>query len=108
MIRDGVIILDESPTKGPKRSFPTSSTVKLEPLHDISNISRTDGQERPTKKVKLESGFVTGSSSELVRLKHEDEVEEEELAAAQEVARLLKLRRERRARIAALEADNGE
>ncbi|CZR59022.1 uncharacterized protein PAC_08914 [Phialocephala subalpina] len=101
----GKLVVQKLPTK-------SQTTIKNEPEEPSSiphNIPATRGQskeERPAKRVKLESDVALPSietDSELLRLKEEDELEEEELAVAQRVAQLIRKRNERKAKIAALE-----
>jgi hypothetical protein len=61
----------------------------------------------PVKKVKLEPGLEStggGEDKELLRLKEEDERQEQELQVMQRMADIFRQRNERKSRISALEA----
>ncbi len=128
-----VIVLDDSdddvpPPRGAKRAAPGSiptaqPTIKPETIDLEASHSPIPSESPLAKKIKLEPetktqmGIPTTSEvspeppqieedPELLRLREENEREEEELAAAQRVADLIKKRNERKARIATLEARN--
>jgi hypothetical protein len=79
--------------------------IKLEPNDAGSGLVRLNSikqEEEPlTKRVKPNSVPV---DNELLRLREEDEREEEELLAAQRVAELIRKRNERKAKMAEIEA----
>jgi hypothetical protein len=113
-----IIILDDTPPRGSKRTAANISTSaalisKAEPV-DLENVpaaawsNTLSGSEGGiSKKAKLEQGTESrecDENKELLRLKEEDERQEEELQVIQRMAEMLRQRNERKARIAALEA----
>jgi hypothetical protein len=80
--------------------------IKSEPTDlfsdtSVSGITIKQEKELLTKRAKVDAALVT---AELLRLREEDEREEEELLAAQRVADLIRKRNQRKAKIAETEA----
>lgn len=117
--RPNLIVLDDSDDDS--ASVPTSqgairaaqTTIKSEPSESapkFQNVPRKRNQDKDqsaTRRVRLDSEVILPSietDAELLRLKEEVEMKDEELAAAQRVAELIRERNETKAKIAALEA----
>jgi hypothetical protein len=101
---------DDSTSPASKQLADSSSItkhvdIKLEPNDagsGLVSVNSIKQEEEPlTKRVKPNSGPV---DNELLRLREEDEREEEELLAAQRVAELIRKRNERKAKMAEIEA----
>ena len=117
-LQPAIIIVDDSPPRANKRSAASihdlaAPTIKDEPT-DLENLpassmagTLTAIEGGPVKKVKLESGLEStgdGEDKELLRLKEEDESQEQELQVMQRMADIFRQRNERKSRISALEA----
>lgn len=113
-----IIIVDDSPPRANKRSaasipYLAAPTIKDEltafeklPASSIAG-TLTALEGGPVKRVKLEPGLVStggGEDEELLRLKEEDERQEQELQVMQRMADIFRQRNERKSRISALEA----
>jgi hypothetical protein len=113
-----IIIVDDSPPRANKRSAASipdlvAPTVKDEST-DLENLpassmagTLTAIEGGPVKKVKLEPRLEStggGEDKELLRLKEEDERQEQELQVMQRMADIFRQRNERKSRISALEA----
>jgi hypothetical protein len=113
-----IIIVDDSPPRANKRSAASipdlaTPTIKGEPTYlenlPVSSMAGTLTaiEGGPVKKVKLEPGLEStggGEDKELLRLKEEDEKQEQELQVMQRMADIFRQRNERKSRISALEA----
>jgi len=113
-----IIILDDTPPRPTKRAVTNVSnlptpTIKAEPIDldnlpaptSTSNPANTNGA--PAKKIKLEPGVQPidlDDDQELVRLKEEEVLLDQELQIAQRMAQLIREKKEQKKRIAALEA----
>jgi hypothetical protein len=80
--------------------------IKSEPTHwfsdtSVSGITIKQEKKPLRKRAKVDTALVT---AELLRLREEDEREEEELLAAQRVADLIRKRNQRKVKIAEIEA----
>ncbi|KUJ20091.1 uncharacterized protein LY89DRAFT_779943 [Mollisia scopiformis] len=92
----------------------SETTIKSEPEESRNQVQTASRKRsrvedvRQSKKIKLEPGLSSSSTikvdTELMRLKEEDELKEEELNAAQRVFELIQERNKRKGKIAALEA----
>jgi hypothetical protein len=113
-----IIIVDDSPPRANKRSAASipglaAPTIKDEPT-GLENLpafpiagTLTALEGGPVKRVKLEPGLEStggGEDKELLRLKEEDERQEQELQVMQRMADIFRQRNERKSRISALEA----
>jgi len=113
-----IIIVDDSPPRANKRSAAcipdlAAPTIKNEST-DLGNLpassmagTLTAIEGGPAKKVKLGPGLEStggGEDKELLRLKEEDEMQEQELQVMQRMADIFRQRNERKSRISALEA----
>jgi hypothetical protein len=108
--REVIVIVDSDSTAlGAKRladspNIAKQDTMKLEPNGSRSGLVRANPieQEEPlTKRAKPNPRPV---DSKLLRLREEDEREEEELLAAQRVAELIRKRNERKVKMTEIEA----
>lgn len=117
--KEAITILDDDTPRRSRRASSSvslaSSTVGYEPSDAGSQssyaidkfVKRENGGG--SKRIKLDPDQVSkreDETTELLRLRREQEFEEEKLAAAKEVARLIKEKRARQARIAELEIQN--